>query len=65
MEKRGKGLGWMPKCKLRVATKGTIRWYKENEWWWKMSTSKSKVSMLFLNWNGLEGARENRETNHL
>jgi hypothetical protein len=24
-----------------------------------------KVSIIIFNWNGLEGARENRETNHL
>jgi len=64
-EERGKSLGWVPKYKLKVATKETIRWYNENEWWWKMSISKSKVSIIILNWNGLEGGRENRETNHL
>jgi dTDP-glucose 4,6-dehydratase len=29
-----KGLGWVPKHDLTDALKETIKWYKENKWWW-------------------------------
>lgn len=28
-------LGWKPKIGLVDGIKDTVRWYKENEWWWK------------------------------
>jgi len=28
-------LGWKPKIKLEEGVKETVKWYKENEWWWK------------------------------
>jgi dTDP-glucose 4,6-dehydratase len=28
-------LGWSPKYNFEEALKGTIRWYVDNEWWWK------------------------------
>jgi dTDP-glucose 4,6-dehydratase len=28
-------LGWEPEIKLEVGVKETVKWYKENEWWWK------------------------------
>lgn len=28
-------LGWKPKFKFEQALKETMKWYKENEWWWK------------------------------
>jgi len=31
-----KELGWTPKYKFENAMKETVRWYKENEWWWKI-----------------------------
>ena len=30
-----KNLSWKPKYKFEDALKKTIRWYVENEWWWK------------------------------
>jgi dTDP-glucose 4,6-dehydratase len=30
-----KRLGWRPIYKFKKALKETIRWYQENEWWWK------------------------------
>jgi dTDP-glucose 4,6-dehydratase len=31
-----RGLGWTPKYKFEDAMEETIRWYKENKWWWRM-----------------------------
>ena len=31
-----RGLGWEPRYKFEDAMKKTIRWYKENKWWWRM-----------------------------
>jgi len=28
-------LGWKPSIKVREGLEKTIRWYKDNEWWWK------------------------------
>jgi dTDP-glucose 4,6-dehydratase len=28
-------LGWRPRVKFEEGIKKTIKWYKENEWWWK------------------------------
>jgi len=28
-------LGWKPKIKLGDGLKETVKWYKENDWWWK------------------------------
>ncbi len=28
-------LGWKPSAEFEAALKETIKWYKENEWWWK------------------------------
>jgi len=28
-------LGWKPESKFGEALKHTVKWYKENEWWWK------------------------------
>jgi len=33
--KKIKGLGWKPRYEFEDAIKETIRWYEENEWWWK------------------------------
>lgn len=33
--KKIKLLGWKPKHKFEEALKNTIKWYKENQWWWK------------------------------
>jgi len=30
-----KKLGWKPKHKFKEAIKETVKWYKENEWWWR------------------------------
>ena len=30
-------LGWMPKHNFEEALEKTVRWYIENEWWWKKS----------------------------
>ena len=30
-----KKLGWKPKHDFETAMKITIKWYRENEWWWK------------------------------
>ena len=30
-----KKLGWKPKYSFESAMKNTIKWYRENEWWWK------------------------------
>jgi len=30
-----KELGWQPKYEFEPALKQTIKWYKENKWWWK------------------------------
>ena len=28
-------LGWMPRYRFKKAMEETIRWYKDNEWWWR------------------------------
>ncbi|MFH1235305.1 MAG: dTDP-glucose 4,6-dehydratase [Candidatus Diapherotrites archaeon] len=28
-------LGWKPKWEFEAALRATVRWYKENDWWWK------------------------------
>lgn len=33
--KRIQKLGWISRYKFENALRETIRWYKENEWWWK------------------------------
>ena len=35
-------LGWMSRYKFEDAMKETIRWYVENEWWWKPLVEVSK-----------------------
>ncbi len=30
-----KEFGWRPKIKFEKGIKETIKWYKDNEWWWK------------------------------
>lgn len=30
-----KELGWEPKYKFEEALKETVKWYKENKWWWE------------------------------
>ncbi len=30
-----KKIGWEPKLNLKEGMKETVKWYKENEWWWK------------------------------
>ena len=30
-----KKLGWKPKYSFENAMKNTIKWYRENEWWWR------------------------------
>jgi dTDP-glucose 4,6-dehydratase len=30
-----KSLGWHPEYKFEEALESTIRWYEQNEWWWK------------------------------
>jgi dTDP-glucose 4,6-dehydratase len=32
---RLRGLGWAPEGEFRVKLAETIRWYQENEWWWR------------------------------
>ena len=34
-----KSLGWKPEYTFEEAIKDTIKWYKENEWWWRKLTS--------------------------
>ena len=33
--KKIRGLGWVPRYKFEDAMKETIRWYVDNEWWWR------------------------------
>ena len=28
-------IGWQPEYKFEEAIRETIRWYRNNEWWWK------------------------------
>jgi dTDP-glucose 4,6-dehydratase len=28
-------LGWKPSMDIEKGLEATIRWYRENEWWWK------------------------------
>ena len=39
--KKIKKLGWRPIYKFHQALQKTIKWYKDNEWWWKKIKSKS------------------------
>lgn len=40
--KKIRKLGWKPRHKFLDAMKKTIRWYKNNEWWWKPLVKKHK-----------------------
>jgi dTDP-glucose 4,6-dehydratase len=31
-----KKLGWKPKYSFENAMKNTIKWYRENDWWWRV-----------------------------
>ena len=42
--KINKELGWKPKYQFKDWIKYTVKWYKDNEWWWK---EMKKVSELF------------------
>ncbi|MFH0937201.1 MAG: dTDP-glucose 4,6-dehydratase [Candidatus Daviesbacteria bacterium] len=33
--KINKTLGWKPEYQFEAGLKKTVKWYKENEWWWK------------------------------
>lgn len=35
-----KELGWSPSLSFEEGLRETVKWYKENEWWWKPLTSK-------------------------
>ena len=28
-------LGWKPRSDFRTALQQTVKWYRENDWWWK------------------------------
>ena len=30
-----RSLGWQPEVPFEEGLKGTVRWYRENEWWWR------------------------------
>ena len=30
-----RGLGWAPSVRFEDGLAGTVRWYRENEWWWR------------------------------
>jgi dTDP-glucose 4,6-dehydratase len=30
-----RGLGWQPQVPFEEGLKDTVRWYRENEWWWR------------------------------
>jgi dTDP-glucose 4,6-dehydratase len=30
-----KGLGWQPQVPFEEGLRDTVRWYRENEWWWR------------------------------
>lgn len=34
-DKIGAELGWKPEHSFQAAMEATIRWYQENEWWWR------------------------------
>ena len=36
-------LGWTLKYRFEDALKETVRWYKENEWWWKELYSNTRI----------------------
>lgn len=33
-------LGWKPQCNFEDHLKATVRWYRDNEWWWRPITQK-------------------------
>jgi dTDP-glucose 4,6-dehydratase len=35
---RTRALGWAPQMDFEIELKNTVRWYRENEWWWKPIT---------------------------
>lgn len=35
-----KKLGWKPQVEFESGLKSTVRWYKENEWWWRPITER-------------------------
>jgi len=45
--KRIRELGWIPECEFGSAMRETIRWYMENEWWWKPLIKDLKESKSF------------------
>ena len=30
-----RGLGWAPQAEFESGLAATVRWYRENEWWWR------------------------------
>ena len=41
-----KKLGWKPKCKFENALRETVKWYLNNQWWWK-KLKKGKFSHYY------------------
>lgn len=41
--KIGKTLGWRPSVKIEEGIKETIRWYKDNRWWWEPLKKRLKA----------------------
>jgi dTDP-D-glucose 4,6-dehydratase len=33
-------LGWKPTRDFETELRATVRWYRENEWWWRSITQK-------------------------
>ncbi len=37
-----KKLGWKPSISFEKGLAGTVKWYRENEWWWKLLKNRLK-----------------------
>ncbi|MEM3567832.1 MAG: dTDP-glucose 4,6-dehydratase, partial [Thermoplasmata archaeon] len=41
------GLGWKQKTRIEEGLRATVKWYMENEWWWKPLVNEKVLGVGF------------------